>query len=386
MQPEVASVFITDQLALRGAVRPRLLQERLPMRDLARAMIDNPQQLLPVLVDTAMDQCEAVSGGMSLYETEPAPGIFRWHHLRGDLQQFNGAVTPRFYSPCGVTLDQRKPILVQRPERVYQWLQDANVSLPECLLVPLYRGADEPLGTLWLVSKDEGHFDANHAQIATEMASFAGLALRLADHDRKLAAALERQEMLVREMSHRMKNVLSVVQSLLNMAAHRESTAQDLAQAMARTLQALSAAHDTMRTPSDERNAPRSTLKGLLKTILLPYSGHTSWLEGADIPIGPNAANVLALIFHELATNAAKYGAFSLPGGRLDVIWQEGDRVRLTWKESGGPLLTGEPKTSGFGSHLAAKSIIALRGSLTRSWGNSGLNVTIDVPMAQLNS
>jgi GAF domain len=127
-----------------------------------------------------MELCEAVSGGISLYEPEPSPGVFRWHHLRGDLEKFTGATTPRHYSPCGITLDRRAPILVQRPERVYTWLQDANVSLPECLLVPLYVGADEPLGTLWIVSEAEGNFDGRHADALADLAGFAGLALRTA--------------------------------------------------------------------------------------------------------------------------------------------------------------------------------------------------------------
>jgi len=387
MNPEVASVFITDELALRGAVRPRLFQERLPMRDLARAMIDNPDQLLPMLVDNAMDQCEAVTGGISLYEAEPAPGVFRWHHLRGELEHFTGATTPRFYSPCGITLDQRKPILVQRPERVYRWLQDANVSLPECLLVPLYRGADEPLGTLWLVSKEEGHFDANHAEIATEMASFVGLALRIAEHDRKLGAALERQEMLAREMSHRLKNLLSVIQSLLIMAAQRESTAQGFAESMGDALQALSIAHDLVQASPDETVTPGSTLTPLLHVILRPYSVERTTVAGPDIRLGRNAASLLALIFHELATNAAKYGAFSSLAGRVDVMWQqEGDSLRLNWEESDGPPLAGEPKTSGFGSLLTAKSISALRGSLSHRWAQRGLIVTLEVPLNQLVS
>jgi len=118
MQPEVASVFITDELARRREQRPGIFREVLPFPFLTKKMVDDPGRVLPLLVDTAMELCEAVSAGISLYEPEPSPGIFRWHHLRGDLEKFTGATTPRHYSPCGITLDRRTPILVQRAERV----------------------------------------------------------------------------------------------------------------------------------------------------------------------------------------------------------------------------------------------------------------------------
>ena len=212
MQPEIASVFITEELARRRELRPELFREVLPFQYLTKKMVDAPEQVLPLLVDTAMEICDAVSGGISLYEADPPPGVFRWHHLRGDLEKFSGATTPRNFSPCGITLDRRSPILVQRPERVYTWLQDANVSLPECLLVPLYLGADVPLGTLWIVSEAEGHFDGRHADALADMAGFAGLALRMATDQQGYKQALETQQMLTREMGHRLKNVLAVVQ------------------------------------------------------------------------------------------------------------------------------------------------------------------------------
>lgn len=157
-------------------------------------------------------------------------------------EKFSGATTPRHYSPCGITLDRRMPILVQRPERVYTWLQEADVSLPECLLVPLYIGADVPLGTLWIVSEDEGHFDGKHADALADLAGFAGPALRMAADQHRYHEALDRQQMLTREMGHRLKNVLAVVQGLLNMASRKGGTAADLAARMTGSLQALSVA------------------------------------------------------------------------------------------------------------------------------------------------
>src|SRR5689334_19835832 len=128
MQPDVPSVFITEELAHRRVLRPGLFREVLPFADLTKKMVDDPEQVLPLLVDNALEICGAVSGGISLYEPEPPPGVFRWHHVRGEMQTLAGATTPRHYSPCGITLDRRSPVLVRRPERVYSWLQDARLS------------------------------------------------------------------------------------------------------------------------------------------------------------------------------------------------------------------------------------------------------------------
>ncbi len=385
MQPEVASVFITEELARRRELRPRIFREVLPFRDLTKKMIDEPGQVLPLLVDTALELCDAVSGGISLYEPDPPPGVFRWHHLRGNLEKFTGATTPRHYSPCGITLDRRSPILVQRPERVYNWLQDADVSLPECLLVPLYLGADEPLGTLWIVSEAEGHFDGRHADALADLAGFAGLALRMTADQQKLQDALETQQLLTREMGHRLKNILAVVQGLMNLATRRSESATDLSTKMTHGLQALSAAQ--ILVTSRETGPPSSAkLNDMLAAILAPYSHADFDVSGPEVEIGPQAAYVLALVFHELATNAAKYGALSSAQGAISVTWEvDGQSVLVHWKETGGPPIATAPTSGGFGTLLATKSIAALQGSISPSWLPEGLAVQIEVPTARLS-
>jgi two-component sensor histidine kinase len=385
MQPEVASVFITDELARRREQRPGMFREVLPFPYLTKKMVDDPGRVLPLLVDTAMDVCEAVSGGISLYEPEPSPGVFRWHHLRGDLKKFTGATTPRHYSPCGITLDRRAPILVQRPERVYTWLRDADVSLPECLLVPLYVGADEPLGTLWIVSDAEGHFDGRHADALADLAGFAGLALRTAADQQKLKDALDAQQLLTREMGHRLKNVLAVVQGLMNMAARRSGSARELAQKMTNTLQALSAAQNLVTSKSSQDVTSTATLEDVLRAILAPYAHASIKLSGPAIEVGPTAINVLALVFHELATNAAKYGAISSLRGAITVMWEVAAYdLSITWTEIGGPAIAAAPTSSGFGTLLAGKSIAALRGTISPTWASDGLSVRIRVPTTRL--
>lgn len=175
----IETVFATDELSRRYAPIRNQLHHEGRTKKLARKLVTDPRGVLVDLVDIGMEVCGAVSGGYSIFEPEPAPGVFRWHHLRGELEKFSGATTPRNYSPCGITMDDCRATLVQRPERAYSWLIDAGVSLPEVLLVPLYIGEKQPVGTLWLVSAMEGHFTSTHSEALDELASFAGIALKL---------------------------------------------------------------------------------------------------------------------------------------------------------------------------------------------------------------
>src|SRR5215472_6256502 len=157
-QLAVADVFITDKLHRRAPKKTDYLQEKLALEDLAVRMADQPEEVLPRFVDLAMEMTGGVSAGLSLYEENPSPGVFRWQYLRGALARFNGATTPRDHSPCGITLDCNAPVLALHPERIYDWIAEANIVVPEVLLVPLYLGDKVPLRTLWIVSEREGHF------------------------------------------------------------------------------------------------------------------------------------------------------------------------------------------------------------------------------------
>jgi hypothetical protein len=128
-------MYITDELASRPGKTPDYLQEKLAIQDLAHRMIDHPEGMLPRLVDLAMQLTGAVSAGLSLFEEDPAPGVFRWRYLCGTLAPFEEATTPRNFSPCGVTRDQKKAVLCKHPEQFYNWISDANIVVPEVLLV-----------------------------------------------------------------------------------------------------------------------------------------------------------------------------------------------------------------------------------------------------------
>ena len=243
----ISDVFITEELDRRAPKETDSLREKLALQDLAGRMADHPAEVLPRFVDLAMEMTGGVSAGLSLYEPDPAPGVFRWRYLRGRLAPFEDATTPRNFSPCGVTLDRNAPVLSSHPERVYDWISDAGIVVPEVLLVPLYLGGKEPLGTLWIVSDKEGHFDSGHARVMTELAGFVGIALRMLNSERRLKEALEQQERLTSEMSHRVKNLFALTTGIVRVSEKAAKTPAEMSKMVSGRLDALAEADALVR-------------------------------------------------------------------------------------------------------------------------------------------
>lgn len=261
-------LYITDELHSRVTSATDHREEKLALHDIAAQMLAHPEQVLPVLVERAMQMTGAASAGISAFEPEEGgAGHFRWRDLRGKLASFEGATTPRNYSPCGVCLDRFEPTLSRRPERHYSWIEEAGVVCPEVLLVPLCMTHDQPLGTLWVVSDDEGRFDREHARVLKELASFAGIALAVLQNQQRLQEALAQQEMLAREIEHRLDSVFSLTEAMIHVAEDSATSAADFALTLSVRLRALATAHTLIRECTGVRPAskPRSpvTFRGL---------------------------------------------------------------------------------------------------------------------------
>ena len=154
---------------------------------------------------------------------------------------------------------------------------------------------------------------------------------------------------------------------------------------------ALGRAHEFARPHSEESRTGigESSLMGLLRELLRPYpaldEGRLT-IDGDDVPIDDRGATPLALIFHELATNAAKYGALSVADGMVSLVSRrEGNDLVIEWKERGGPVIEAEPDRIGFGTKLVDMSVVRqLNGEILRSWDNYGLRVTLRVQPERL--
>ncbi|HZV05960.1 MAG TPA: HWE histidine kinase domain-containing protein [Gemmataceae bacterium] len=274
-------------------------------------------------------------------------------------------------------------MLVQRPERVYSWLVEADVSLPECLLVPLSIGTDEPIGTIWIVSEGIGHFNEGHSHTLTDIAAIAGIALHIKRSEEHLRSALDEQKILAREMGHRLKNLFTMVHGMVPVAARRSSTTEELARRLLARLNALSEANALVRPALDvdAKEARAAELGDLISAVLRPYEHGSITLEGPPITLTQRGTNVVALILYELATNASKYGALSMDAGRLSVAWSsEGGLLTVNWVETGGPPVTAAPGNAGFGTSLVARTVGHYKGAATYHWRPTGLELTITLP------
>ena len=386
--------YITDELDKRPPRRTDYRREKQALQDLTARLIGAPEDVLPRFVELAMELTGGVSAGLSLFEPEPAPGIFRWTHLRGSLAAFENATTPRDYSPCGVTLDQNRPVLTRHSERFYTWIAAVNVEIPEVLLVPLTVGEKEPLGTLWIVSDQEGHFDSGDVRVASELANFAGIAVHTMRARKKLEKALEEQETLAREMSHRVKNLFSVAEGMVRMTARTSANKEDMVATLIGRFHALANAHGLVRRSFVQSQETRLTdLAALVAAIVQPHERASGAIprfaiEGPAIQCGEHSINGVAMMFHELTTNAAKYGALREDEGKVSIRWQrEGDHLDFHWLERGGPKIAAAPEVSGFGSKLLHDMVARqFHGTFQHQWNPEGLEVHISLPVASLTN
>ncbi|MBB3810193.1 sensor histidine kinase [Pseudochelatococcus contaminans] len=395
IEPFHVGAVITHQLMTRPrrALDPR--EEVHALQDLAWQMLEQPDSFLTYLVDKALRISGAHSSGISLHEPDSPEGdVFRWHYVTGACKPFIGRTTPRQASPCGICIDEGGPILIAFPELIC-----ADYALPgivnhEALLVPIYLAGDRPLGALWVISHDEDRqFDGVDARVLGELASFAGIALKMIRDKRALKEALEVQELLVREMRHRIGNILTVASGIVSASARTAATPQEMALKVRGRLEALGRAQGIVHQGASDHLVGHTFVsfsdqfRALVKVVAAPYSDGDDRIDLADTMLIPNdqpvlgqgSLTALGLVLHELATNAVKYGALSIPGGRVGIDCRfEGRDCVLSWREGGGPCLSAPPQNFGFGSTLIKRTILGqLEGAVQFDWQADGLVVEI---------
>lgn len=207
-------------------------------------------------------------------------------------------------------------------------------------------------------------------------------------HDSKLLQ--EQREVVAHELSHRIKNIFSIISGLITFTTRFHPEMKAGAEALRDRVLALGRAHNLIG-PEGQRSdiVGLNSLHGMLAELLAPYCGDCDsrvFIEGEDIRVDDRAATPFALLFHELATNAAKYGALSRDIGKLTVrTHTDHDTAFIDWLEEGGPAVA-NPTTEGFGSKLIELSIVRqMGGRIERDWRSTGLAMRVSLPLASMN-
>jgi PAS domain S-box-containing protein len=202
--------------------------------------------------------------------------------------------------------------------------------------------------------------------------------------------AEEQKDLLLGEMNHRVKNLFALAGGLLNLSARGAESVPDLVSDLQGKFLALSRAHSLTLSGAETNPNQITPLHTLIAEVTEPYhhegtSERRIVVSGPDIQLGRSAVTNIALLLHEFATNALKYGALVDPSGQVRIeCFEQEDDFCITWREAGVVSGRGEPAREGFGSRLARAAITALNGSFSRDFTSNGLEIRLTVPRAKL--
>ena len=203
------------------------------------------------------------------------------------------------------------------------------------------------------------------------------------ESERQQTLATQRQELLIAELNHRVRNILSLIRALITQSKPGAESVDDFAHIIGGRIQALARAHDQI---TSEAFSPVS-LRDIVQTEVSAYIGHKAprvHLSGPELLVEATGFSTLALVFHELVTNSAKYGALSDSNGTVTVAWEidADENCRINWKEAGGPPVA-PPKRRGFGSTIIERSIPHdLGGEARLNYRLAGLEAHFTLPSA----
>jgi PAS domain S-box-containing protein len=293
-------------------------------------------------------------------------------------------------------------------QRLFGYTEEEVIGKPVTILIPPERHDEEP-GILARIRRGESvdHYetirrrkDGSLIEISLTVSPLRNLngdvigASKVARDITERKRAQQEQQLLLREMDHRIKNLFAVAGSLVTLSARTAETPKELAFAVRERLGALARAHD-LTVPKTSRSAVSpgrsTTLHEVIHTVLSPFQGRIVGgrqrveVRGIDTRIDSSAVTSLALLLHEFATNAAKYGALSASEGYIEIDCSEqGGRFMLVWVERGGPPVT-PSDTEGFGSLLGRTTAKGQLGAeLSREWYPEGLTIRLCVPCDRL--
>lgn len=255
-------------------------------------------------------------------------------------------------------------------ELLQRVMREGAPFIGEAISIRLQRSPGAPL--------EERFVDFIYQPIADAQGEVVGVFVEGSDvSDRVLAE--RQQKLLIDELNHRVKNTLATVQAIVDQTLRTTPDPAEFRGAFQARLLALSATHDLLTTTS-WRSA---SLRDIAQHEFLPYGAGRYRLQGPEVSLPPGDALALGLVFHELTTNAAKYGSLSAETGRVDLGWRVSgalgeQSLEISWREIDGPPVA-PPSRTGFGSRLIQRS---LHGKASLDFAPDGLRCDIHLPLA----
>jgi PAS domain S-box-containing protein len=376
--------FATGQAAAGSAFREELrywlADGRERIVDFAMHPIRDATGLVMFLHPTGIDITERKQAEAALRETD-----LRWRWIAAIVESNEDAIVSK-------NLDGIISSWNVGAERLFEYTADEAIGQPITLIIPQDR-LNEEREILTRIRRGEriDHLETirqrkhgglvNVALTVSPVKDAEGRIVGASKIARNITEQRRNQEhihVLAREAEHRSKNLLANVAAIVNLS--RADTPEDLKDAINGRIRALSNVHSLFV----ETRWTGAELSAIARQELAPYLGEDGGrvrIEGHEALLEPNAAQALAVVLHELATNAAKYGALSDENGTIELTWsRNADRkLLLRWTETGGPRVQ-KPERQGFGSRLIERTIVQLDGTARFEWRPDGLVCEIALP------
>lgn len=271
--------------------------------------------------------------------------------------------TPLSHSFCKTVVIDQTPLVVTDAEndpRVQDNLAIPDLGVKAYLGVPLIVSG-HVIGSLCAIDTVPRTWSDDDLKTLSDVAEIVMSEIGLHDEIRKRRAAEDNQELLIAELNHRVKNTLATVQALIQLSLAAAPSLAQFRESIGVRIASLAKTHTLLKRQQWRAIGFRT----LLTSELAPYEGDGRIrLDGPDFDLEAEIATTLGMVIHELTTNSAKYGALSVSGGKVAIVWKlpdssdgPGINIDLTWRESGGPPIAHTQPIRGFGSKLIERLI-----------------------------
>ena len=367
-QRSIANAIITPQLKTREVHAPNIEAEKVALRLLGDTLATAPSDVFQVCANLVLELCHADTCGISLRErSDGGEEIFRWIALAGKLKQHLHGTTPRHFSPCGLCVDGNEPLLMQRPELAYKYL-DVGPPFHDVLLIPLTERNTQLEGTIWIVSHNATRkFDAEDARVMQRLALFTTTGLHLANVAKEAKKEASEQSLLLHELDHRFKNALAMTASLLRrqLGGVADPAARLAIEAARERVQAMGLVHQICsRAPTGDL---AEVVKSVATNLVAADPRFELEVDAEPVIVPVEKAAVVALISNELVTNAIKHAFPDRAAGKIAVRLRrtEENSVALSVSDNGAPLPAHvQGSSGGIGLGLVARLADQLAGEL----------------------